>query len=73
MLPALEQNPTWPTPYRFLAASYAHMGRIEDAREIIHRLRAVSPQVLISAQQLRDPEHQELLLSGLRLAAGETK
>jgi len=47
------------------------MGRIEEAHEIVDRLRAVSPLVLGSGQ-LRKPEHQELLLSGLRLAMGET-
>jgi adenylate cyclase len=69
LLPAADEHPTWPTPFRFLAASYAHMGRIEEARDIVDRLRAVSPQVL-SSGQLRNPEHQELLLSGLRLAMG---
>ncbi|HEY8872052.1 MAG TPA: tetratricopeptide repeat protein [Stellaceae bacterium] len=71
LLPAVEENPTWPTPHRFLAATYAHMGRIEEAHEIVDRLRAVSPLVLGSGQ-LRKPEHQELLLSGLRLAMGES-
>jgi len=71
LLPAMEQHRTWPTPYRFLAASYAHMERIEEAREIVRRLRAVSSNVLVTAD-LRKPEHQELLLSGLRLAMGET-
>jgi tetratricopeptide (TPR) repeat protein len=71
LLPAMEEHRTWPTPYRFLAASYAHMGRIEQARDIIGRLRTVSPQVL-SSGALRKPEHQELLLSGLRLAMGDT-
>jgi hypothetical protein len=47
------------------------LGRIEEAREIVERLRAASPHVL-SSGQLRKPEHQELLLSGLRMAMGES-
>jgi TolB-like protein len=72
LLPAVEENRTWPTPYRLLAASYAHMGRIEEAREIARRLREVSPNV-IHQNQLRNLEHRELLLSGLRLAIGEAE
>lgn len=59
-------------PYRVLAASYAHMGRIEDARAIIERLRAITPAVLPSFLPFRKLEHRVLLLSGLRLAMGET-
>jgi hypothetical protein len=47
------------------------MGRLEDAREIVERLRAITPLVVPRAVPLRNPEHHELLLSGLRLAAGE--
>jgi TolB-like protein/class 3 adenylate cyclase len=66
---AIEELPTWPTPYRILAACYAHLGRLEEARETVERLRA-SPKMW-SAEPFRNPEHRELLLSGLRLAAGE--
>ena len=47
------------------------MGRLEDAREIVERLRAITPVVVPGAVPLRKPEHRELFLSGLRLAAGE--
>jgi hypothetical protein len=47
------------------------MGRIEEAREIVERLRAITPLVLPNATYVRNPEHRELFLSGLRLAAGE--
>ena len=57
--------------YRVLAACYAHMGRLDDAREIIRRLRAITPAVVVPATRFRNPEHRELFLSGLRLAAGE--
>ena len=48
------------------------MGRFEEARAIIERLRAISPVVVPELSQLRNQEHRELFLSGLRLAAGET-
>jgi len=47
------------------------MGRLDDAREIVARLRAITSVVMPDASYLRDAEHRELLLSGLRLAAGE--
>jgi hypothetical protein len=47
------------------------MGRLDDAREIVARLRAIAPAVMHDAGYLRNPEHRELFLSGLRLAAGE--
>jgi adenylate cyclase len=71
LLPAIEEHRTWPTPYRFLAASYAHLGRLDEARSIVERLRAVASN-LMTAASLRRPEDAELLLSGLRLAMGET-
>ena len=47
------------------------MGRLDDARAIVTRLCAITPVVMPDASYLRNPEHRELLLSGLRLAAGE--
>ena len=58
--------------YRFLASCYAHMGRLDDAREMVQRLRAITSVVTPSVVAYRNPEHRELFLSGLRLAAGET-
>jgi TolB-like protein len=72
LLIAIQEDPSFPDPYRFLAASYAHMGRLEEAREILKRLRSVTSLVMPSAGYLRNPKHRELFLSGLRLAAGET-
>jgi hypothetical protein len=48
------------------------MGRRDDAHEVIERLRAITPFVVPSVIPYRKPEHRELFLSGLRLAAGET-
>jgi adenylate cyclase len=73
LLLAIQENPDYPTPYRFLAASYAHMGRLDDAREILNRLRAVTPVVMPAiTNHLGNPAQRELFLSGLRMAAGET-
>jgi hypothetical protein len=47
------------------------MGRLDEAREIVARLRVITPVVIPDASPFRNPEHHELYLSGLRLAAGE--
>jgi adenylate cyclase len=71
LLASLEQAPGLPIAYQLLAACYAHMGRLDDAREIVTRLKTITPVVVPSFVPFRKPEHRELLLSGLRLAAGE--
>ena len=71
LFPAIQEDPSFPTPYRFLAACYAHMGRLDDAREAITRLRAITPVVIPHALPWRNPEHRKLWLSGLQLAMGE--
>ena len=55
---------------RFLASCYAHMGRLDDAREIVGRLRSITTIMMPDASYRRNPKHRELFLSGLRLAAG---
>jgi hypothetical protein len=47
------------------------MGRLREAREIVARLRTVAAVVIPDARRLRNAEHREMFLSGLRLAAGE--
>ena len=47
------------------------MGRLDEARAIVARLRAITPLVVPNDLLLRKPEDRELLLSGLRLATGE--
>jgi adenylate cyclase len=73
LLLAIQEDPTHPQPYRALASCYAHMGRLDDAREIVARLRAITPVVISDLSFLRNAEHRELWLSGLRLAAGEVE
>src|SRR5262249_5289007 len=69
---AIQENPTRTTAYRFLAACFAHMGRLDDARKTVACLRSIAPVVVPSVIYYRNPEHRELSLSGLRLAMGAT-
>jgi pentatricopeptide repeat protein len=71
LLASLDLAPSLPVTYRFLASCYAHMGRFDEARDIVRRLRAITPAVMEPATRYRNPELRELLLSGLRLAAAE--
>jgi TolB-like protein/Flp pilus assembly protein TadD len=68
---AMQDHPGAPGAYRFLAACYAYMGRLDEARAIVARLRAVTPEVVPSILPYRNLDDRELLLSGLRLAMGE--
>ena len=72
LLLAIQEHPETPVTYRTLAACYAHMGQLDEARAIIAKLRAITPQVMQGHLPFRRPEDRELFLSGLRLAIGET-
>jgi tetratricopeptide (TPR) repeat protein len=71
LLLAIQEDPSSPQSYRYLAACYAHMGRHDNAREVVTQLRAITSVVIPDASYLRNAEHRELWLSGLRLAMGE--
>ena len=71
LIVAAQHLPNTPQVHRVLASCYAHMGRLEEARAIIERLRTISPVVVPELTQFRNPKHRELILSGLRLAAAE--
>jgi len=73
LLLAIQEDPSYTEPYRSLASCYAHMGRLDEAREVVKRLRAITPVVVPKSTPYRDAEQRELLLSGLRLAAGEAQ
>jgi TolB-like protein len=73
LLLAIQEDPDYPPPYRYLASCYAHLERLEDARAIVRRLRAITPLVVPSYNQIRNADHRELLVSGLRLAAREAE
>jgi adenylate cyclase len=70
LLQSLQEKPNWAPTYRFLASCYAHMGRLDEARETVEQLRSLTDIVVPSAMNWRNAEHRELYLSGLRLAAG---
>jgi TolB-like protein len=70
LLASLQQLPSYVTTYRFLASCYVHMGRLNEARQIVKQLRAITPTVVPTATHWRNPEDRELYLQGLRLAAG---
>ena len=63
LLLAIQEDQSSSTPYRFLAACYAHLGRLDDAREIVARLRAITSVVVPSGLPYRKPEDRELYLS----------
>jgi adenylate cyclase len=71
LLRAIQEDPSHPLAYRYLAACYAHMGRLDDAGDIVLRLRAVTSIVIPDLSYLRNPDYRELLLSGLHLAVSE--
>jgi adenylate cyclase len=67
----IQDHPGIAASYRTLAACYAHMGRLDEARAVVARLRAITALVVPGDLPYRNPEDRELFLSGLRLAAGE--
>jgi TolB-like protein/class 3 adenylate cyclase/tetratricopeptide (TPR) repeat protein len=68
---AVQEHPAWAPGFRFLASCYAQMGRLDDARQIVGRLRELTPTIVPTATHWRDPAQREFYLSGLRKAAGE--
>jgi TolB-like protein/class 3 adenylate cyclase/Flp pilus assembly protein TadD len=71
LLLSLQERPNWVPTYRFLASCYAHMGRLDEARETVRRLQNLTNTLMPSATNWRNAKHRELFLSGLRLAMGE--
>ncbi|MBV8334856.1 MAG: adenylate/guanylate cyclase domain-containing protein [Alphaproteobacteria bacterium] len=69
---AVEERPIFATPYRILAACYAHMGLLAEAQATVARLRTLTSEVIPTYPiPFRDPMHRELYYTGLRLALGE--
>jgi adenylate cyclase len=71
-LTAREQMPNNPAIPRYLAACYAQAGRLEQGRQMLEQLLTITPVVMPSTVPFRSPEHRDLFLSGLRLAAGKS-
>lgn len=75
---AIQEDRGFPPNYRLLAICYAHLGRLDEARAALTALPNTAPLVLSSIERSyramsRIPEHRELGLSGIRIAAGEKR
>ena len=70
---SLQEKSIWAPALRFMASCLAHMGRLEEAHEIVKRLRTITPVIIPSAEHWRIREDREYYLDGLRLAAGITR
>ena len=68
LLLSMQDHPRHANSHRFLAACYAHMGRLDEARAVVERLRAITGEVMTTASWFRNAEQRELLTAGLRLA-----
>jgi adenylate cyclase len=66
---AVQEHPGAPHITRNLAACYAHMGRLAEAREMFERVRAMGAPII--HEQSRGSEHENLIEAGLRLAMGQ--
>jgi len=71
LLLGVQEHPSSTWQYRILAACYAQIRQRDEARESIARLLTMTTVVLPPGTLFRKPEHQELFLSGLRVAMGE--
>ncbi|HEV2302388.1 MAG TPA: tetratricopeptide repeat protein [Stellaceae bacterium] len=74
LLAGLQVAPFWPTTYRFLAASWEMLGRHAEARQIVDRLRKLTPALASPADRSMMPpfrKHMDRYLESLRRAAGE--
>jgi tetratricopeptide (TPR) repeat protein len=60
LVSALEENQSFITAYRFLAARYAHRG-LREARDVIERLRTRNPAVWPNTVPYRNPEHRDCI------------
>ena len=69
---SLQERSTWPPTLRFMASCLAHIGRLQEAQEMVERLRAITPVVIPTAEHWRIREDREYFLDGLRLAVGVT-
>jgi TolB-like protein len=73
LLVSLHDSPDWVPTYRFLAACCAQMGRLDEAREIIERLRPLT-QVIGPVRPIwRNPADRELFASGLKVASTQAQ
>jgi adenylate cyclase len=74
MRAVLRLRPGYVLGYLTTAAALAHLGRLDEAREVVDRARALFPDLLPRDQQRPPwvrPEDHALRIEGLRLAMGE--
>jgi adenylate cyclase len=69
---SLQRKPDFPLAYRYLAASYAHLGRLDEAREALKEMLRIQPQFSLDSLKFilasADPSFVEPLIHGLRKA-----
>jgi TolB-like protein len=72
LLLAIQQDPYFTYSHAYLAACYAHMGRLTEAWEALSRLQAITPHFSDLSFPLSS-DRRKFLEDGLRLAAGEAQ
>ena len=72
LLRSLQEHPNWAPTYRFLASCYAHTGRLDEAREVVKRLRGLTDTIVPDPAHWRKAEFREFYLAGLRMAVEPT-
>jgi adenylate cyclase len=64
--------PGWDTTYRIMAPALVQLGRLEEAREAVAKLRELAPDVSVSRLRerwpVRDQDSLNMMLDGLRAA-----
>jgi TolB-like protein/class 3 adenylate cyclase/tetratricopeptide (TPR) repeat protein len=68
LVPSLRQVPTYVTTSWILVSCYAHMGRLDEAREIVAHLRKITPSVMPPKTLFLNSTQREFLFAGLHLA-----
>jgi hypothetical protein len=66
LLRSLQESPNSVPTHRWLAVCCAHMGRLEEAREVINRLRAIMLDAAPDSPPHHKPEHREPMQDHLR-------
>jgi adenylate cyclase len=73
LLLAIQQDQSNVRALRGLAACYALMGRLDNAREVVGRMRKITSVLIPDLTEYRNSQQREQYLSGLRLAVAESK
>jgi len=72
LLLSAHEYPGWPPCLRFLASCHAHLGRLDEAKSAIEKLRKVTPVLVPSTEHWRMIEQRRFFLDGLSLAVGSS-